>query len=171
MSGSKKILLFVTLTFLVAMVLGLFMLRNELQTVLVQETKINFKEIDMGKFENIDCSANWNLRIVQGRAYKVEWAVADENMKPTFVNINNTLFIEHDTAVNMLRSARITIPFLRNLQIGEGTILSLESFETDSLHIVLEKNAKYLSKENNVKFQSIKTKGESEIQMITDPMN
>lgn len=169
--GSKKIIAVIAVIFLAALVVSLFLLSVELQSVLDQEQKISYEEVVVEKFVNLDFSANCDVRIFQGREYKIELARDQAFISPTWGIINNTLYFYADTASATVQKIRITAPFLREINAGNASLIRMESFNTDSLDVVLKENAKFLSKENNIDYVSIKTLGASEIQLISDPMN
>lgn len=175
MKTSKKILVTVAGILIALLVAGLLMLRNDLLRLLSQEeSENNYQEVPVDTFEALDFSSRWTVRIRQGREHKVEVAVAEgDALKSRLKNVDGTLYFHAESAGEQETTeriqARVTLPTLREIKAARGTEIRLESFEADSLSIILEDSVSFTGVENEIVHLSFQTYGEALIQWTDDP--
>lgn len=164
MQTSKKIIIAVAGNFIALLIAGLLMLRNDLQPLLMSKPKKKYQAVSAGKFTGLDFSSNWDVRIKQGREFKVEFAAEGGTiLTPKVENIGGVLYFK-TTAINGVDSAatlhaKVTMPELQTIKAVQGTKVFLEGFEMDTLKVVLEGGGAFAGKNNHYKHVSIKTSG------------
>lgn len=165
MSASKKIFIATIGLLLVAFIAGLLVLRMDLQQVIDREPQVTYEDIPVGKFQNLVFSANWDVRIQQGREHKVEWAVAETTLMPGMENLDGTLYFSLDTVANKSVRVKITAPALREIRAGIGTKIRLDSFKADSLGIWVADAGSLSCIDINIQHLAIVTSGDSRIEL------
>ena len=174
MKTSKKILIIGLGLFIALMAISLFILRNDLQSsVEKNKSKNKFKSIAVGNFKNLDFSSNWDVYISTGIAYKVELKTQEAtSLKSKLENIGGTLYFKIDSIPenkkDSILGARITVPSLRAIKITGNTKIHLESFQSDSLNVIMENNSKLTGYNNNFKYFFLKTSGKASCQFTKD---
>lgn len=132
-----------------------------------------YKALPVAEFERLDFSANWNVRIWQGSEFKVEVAI-DENStgKPNLENIAGTLYFKMqpiDSMENLQPMyAKIIAPSLKGIKAMRGTKISLESFQSDSIQLILEDDNAFTGYNNHFNYILFKTSGDVSLKLTDD---
>jgi len=175
MKTSQKILVVLAGMSLILLVTFLLVIRKDLQLFQIKtELANNYKVIPVDNFNALDFSSHWDVKIWQGRAYKVELAIDEASMlTPKLKNIDGTLYFDVDSTDNKGKitslRAKITTPFLHAIKAAKGAMISLNDFKSDSIKVVLEDGAVFKGEENQFEYTSFKTSGDVSIQIIDDP--
>lgn len=169
MQTSKKIILTAALLFIALLVAGLWMLKHDLQPILEKENQKKYQTVSAGRFESLDFSANWNVRIKQGREFIVELQEGTSS-KPKVENINGTLYFKTDTGNQDTLYAKITVPSMKNIKAVRGAKVHLENFDSDSVKVMLDGGA-FSGKNNHFKHISFKTSGDASLEFSEDAGN
>jgi hypothetical protein len=174
MKSSRKILLITGCVVLMGLVTSLVVTRNvALRFLHKTAAESKYKAVAVADFERLDFSANWNVRIWQGSEFKVELAV-DENSvsKPNLENINGTLYFKMQAIDSIKNSqpiyAKIIAPSLKGIKAMRGTKISLESFTSDSIQLILEDHNDFKSYNNHFSYMFFKTIGDVSIELTDD---
>jgi hypothetical protein len=169
MKTSKKIILTIAGLFIALLLISLAILRKDLQEMLLEaDLKNKYKTVAVGDFEALDFSANWKVKIIQGKECKLELSMKeDSTLKPGLENSNGTLYFKPDTTSGKGNSgsmvARVTLPSLKTIKATSGTKILLENFKSDSLTIVLH-GGTFTGKNNKFKHLSFKASGEAQLE-------
>jgi len=174
MRASKKILIIIPGILVALLVAALMLIRNDLAWLLAQEPKVTYEEFVVGKFSSLAFPANWDVKVRQAREYKVE--IATEGIagaKPMVENTDGTLFFAmSDSVAGVGRvRARITLPLLQTIKGGPGTKIDIGEFGSDSVSVSLENGGTFVGYNNLFKFLSLKSSGETSIQITDDSEN
>jgi len=174
MRASKKILIIIPGILVASLVAALMVVRNDLAWLLEQEPKITYEEFAVGKFTALEFPANWDVKVKQAREYKVEIATeGSAGARPKVENVEGTLlFAMTDSVVSTGRlRARITLPLLQKIKGGPGTKIDIGEFGSDSVSVSLENGGTFVGYNNLFKFLSLKSSGETSIQITDDSEN
>lgn len=170
MKTSKKIIIMVAGLFIVLFMISLAILRKDLQKMLWEaDLKNKYKTVAVGNFDALDFSANWKVKIIQGKECKLELSMKeDSTLKPGLENSNGTLYFRSDTSKGKENSrsitARVTMPSLKSIKAVSGANILLESFTSDSLTIVLENGGTFTGRDNQFKHLTFKTSGDARLE-------
>ncbi len=174
MKSSRKILLITGCVVLVGLVTSLIVTRNvALQFLRKTAAESKYKAVAVADFERLDFSSNWDVRIWQGNEFKVELAV-DENSvwKPNLENRNGTLYFNVQAVDSVKNSqpiyAKIIAPSLKGIKAMRGTKISLESFQSDSIQLILEDANDFKGYNNHFNYMLFKTFGDVSLELTDD---
>lgn len=166
MKTNKIALISVALFLLGSMIVFIVIFRNSIDIVHERQAKLDrFKKVTVEKFDKLVISSHWDVYLQQGSECMMDiQEKGDSLLKPTVKNIQGELYLTVDTTIakttNERVKVRIKMPFINNLQVGEGAQVRIENFTADSIKVVLEKGAYLNGYGNKFKKVSYKTKGE-----------
>ncbi len=169
MKTSRKILIAFAAFMLVLFFIAIMMLRSSVKSLAEKnDRKYQYKTVPVNDFEKLDFTSRWIVRVRQGKTCKVESTAAENvTLKPTMENINGTLFFKMDTSVAKENTdsiyVRITMPSIKAIKATGGATVTLENFQTDSLHIILENGCVFKGMNNTIKHTFFKTSGENRL--------
>lgn len=150
------------------LVASLAVLRGDLEAVLDREAEVKYEAVPVEAFQSLNFSANWNVKIKQGREYKVELAVDDyAGRQPGFQNDGGTLYFKMDSLSKSAIRAKVTVPYLQAIMAGQGTIIIVEDFKSDTISLHLEEGSDFTGKDNKFNYISLKTVGKASFQLTT----
>ena len=171
MKTSYKIIVAFVSFIVIFLIISMLVLRSNVltfQTQAVVLTKYKFSEFK--DFNKLVFSSAWNVKIRQGKEYKIE--LSDNRLKAKLINRNRSLvFLGGDSDTILSNSplhAKVTMPFLTEVKAGQSTSIDMEDFTTDSVQIFLENGSSFKGKNNTIKNLSFKTSGETSLKFITD---
>ena len=167
MKTSKKILLATTGFLLAFLIVGLFILRNDMKTILKQSA-LKYESVKVDYFEELEFKGNWSVRVKPGRSCKIDLEIKedrDSNLK--FENQNGKQYLILKNGVTL--HARVTVPLLKKLIVNNSTKVHIEDYPADSIWIELRDSASYSGKNNQFKYVSFKSSGETSVQ-ISEPL-
>lgn len=173
MKTSNIIILTIAVLFMALLTAAMFTLRNNVLTAVeIAERQSKYRAIPVEEFDRLDFADRWVVRVRRGRDYKVEVKPEEgASLQPDVARRNGTLYFttgataESDTAKAY---AKITAPSLREIKAADGSRISLEGFQSDSLSVILE-DGFFTGKENSFHHISFKTSGDSQVEMVDDP--
>lgn len=168
MKTSKKILITSVSVILALVLCGLLILRNNITQILSKQKQINYKEVSVQHFKELDFSSGWDVKIVQGMGYKVE-IEADSTTSLHSINQENGR-ISFSTENKKALKARISVLDLKRISAEGKTKIYLRDLETDTLYLQLENGVQLTGKDNNIEFISVNTKGNSHFE-FTDGLD
>jgi hypothetical protein len=172
MKTSKKILLVTGGFIIVIMIIDMILLRNGVKSLeLKAELKHKYKTVSVDNFDKLDFSSHWFVRINQGKECKVEMTAEEDSvLKPKLENINGTLYFKVDTTIKKENTVnihvRIAMPSLLAIKAVKGTEIQMDNFQSDSLHVILENGCVFKGNNNNIKFVTMQTSGDNQLQFI-----
>jgi len=169
MKTSKKILIFIAGFFLVYLLVGLILLRSEIQEALDAKNK-QFKEVPVEQFNKIKFSANWDVRIRQGRKFRVRLASKEAAiLKPTLTIKEGTLYmnVSPSQAKNTTLQAKLIIPAstLKAIEAIGNTTVHLTDYQSDTLLVTMKNQSVFTVKNNKVAQLNFNTSGQARIQL------
>ena len=169
MKTSKKILIFIAGFALVYLIVGLTLLRSEIQEALEVANK-QLKEVPVGQFNKIKLSAGWKVQIRQGLKFRVRLASKEAAiLKPTLTVKEGTLYmnIPSTQAKNTALQVRMTIPTstLKAIEAIGNTTIHLTGYQSDTLQVTLKDKSVFMVKDNKVKKLNFNTSGQARIQL------
>jgi hypothetical protein len=173
MKTSIKLILTTTGFLITLLIISLLFLRKDIQSLLNAELIFKYHEIPVEKFQSLDFSSHWIVKIKQGTKCKVE-LVSNESkvLKPRLKNISGILHFDVDSSGDSLSGeslhARITLPSIQTLKTVNNTKITIENFITDSLVVELLDGASFKSKNNTIKHVTYKTYGNSLLEVINN---
>jgi len=173
MKTSKKLLLSVAGLIIAILIIFVAILRDTVQSIQLRtEIKRNYRTVSVDDFERLDFSSHWIVRVKQGKECKVELTAEDDSVfRGGLKNINGTLYFKVDSAMAKNNTdsiyVRITMPSLRVIKAVRGTKIHLESFQSDSLRVILENGCEFTGNNNSIKHASFKTSGEVTLQFTS----
>jgi hypothetical protein len=166
MSTNKKILLIVAGFLMIILIVFILIFRSSMNKIHAKAAiKERYKAVPVGSFEKLDFSSRCIVRIRQGKECFVELKAKDDViLKPKLENINGTLYVKIDSTCAKTCSdslhVRIAMPSLFAINSAGGSKIHLESFDTDSLIVVLGNGCVYTGNSNTLKKVTYKTSGE-----------
>ncbi|MEO9966509.1 MAG: hypothetical protein ABJF11_12005 [Reichenbachiella sp.] len=170
---SKKILLTAAGVLLALFVSSLMVLRKDLKSIHTEKEEQNrLTELSIESFKYLDVKGSWNVRVRQGRSYRLEVAFDDQNRYlPIVEQRNDTLYLsirgldgENTPEVH----AKIVTPFIRGARATGGAELWLRKFKSDTISIALDSSL-LVSDENEFINSYYQTTGNSRIEQVDDP--
>ncbi|OJJ21479.1 hypothetical protein BKI52_13105 [marine bacterium AO1-C] len=167
MKTSKKLLIFVAGFALVYLIVGLTLLRSEIQTALDVENK-QFKEVSIGQFNKIKFSANWKVKIRQGPKFKVSLASKETAiLKPELTIKDGTLYMNLPSAQGKALQAKLVIPAfnLKAIEANGNTTIYLRGYQSDTLRVNMKDKSVFTVKDNKLSHLDFKTSGQARIQL------
>ncbi|ELR72017.1 hypothetical protein C900_02012 [Fulvivirga imtechensis AK7] len=173
MKTSTKIVITAVGVIIALLVASMVLWRNHLETFLIQaEAANNYKAVPVEYFEKLNFSANWDVKIRQGKVYKVE--VANENggfEKTVIENSAGTLHFKKNstTANDNSIKVKITAPALRAIKTMGSTKIEMKNFNTDSLDVALQHGDYFRGIDNVFKYVSFQSSGTVNIEVYDDP--
>ena len=163
MKTSKKILLATAILTFLLLVIGLFVVRNDLQTLHMKEMALfKYEQVKIDHFTGLDFSGPWIVKIRNGKDYKVE--MEEGTAKASVENRGGTLCFNTDGEGS--RRAKITVPFLQTLRAKQGTRIEMTDFKLDSIIVVLEDSATFKGKRNKFKQASFASTGKTWLEFV-----
>jgi hypothetical protein len=174
MKSSNRILLITGCIVVLGLITSLLVTRHvALQFLHKVAAESKFKALRVAEFERLDFSANWNVRIRQGSEFKVEVAIDDNSTaKPNLENVEGTLYFKAQ-AIDSIENlqpmyAKIIAPSLKGIKARRGTKISLESFTSDSIQLVLEDANAFTGYNNHFNYILFKTPGNVSLKLTDD---
>jgi hypothetical protein len=166
MKTSKKILITVGGFLVITLIISLFVMRNDMKTVLERSSVIQYQEVSVEYFETIEFSGNWKIRIKPGRVCKVELEVKNDTLpKPKSINKDGKQTFIADNENNVMH-AKVTAPQLKHIIGVSKTEIFMQDYPSDSILIELRDSSTFKGKDNEIKNLSFKTSGNTSIQVI-----
>ncbi len=161
MKTSKKILIGIAGFLIIALVVTLLVLRRDMKTIMANASMLVYKEIPVDSFSHLKISANWKVRIKQGKNHKFELGTTEGNyIHPTLTNENGTLHLiveeTPEKPTTGLVYARITAPILHTIRAEGNSYVEMKTFWSDSILIILEDSSTYVG--DNLDFKKIQFK-------------
>lgn len=170
MKTSKKLLIAVAGFMLIYLVMGLILLRNDVQSFLEAE-KGKYSTLEVGNFKNLNFSAHWNATIRKGNTYKVE-VLSKEKVafQPVIKNVNGILYLKVATKNGQTPEihTRIVMPAIQAITAVGKSIIRLQNFNSDSLKVDMAGGGTFIGKGNKFNKLSFKTSGDSNVQIIKE---
>lgn len=173
MKANDKILLAVAGLVVALLVTVMVIIRNDVQLLFVKSVESKYKTVSVDKFERLDFSANWIVKVRQGDEYKVELlGEGDATLKPRLENIGGTMYFTMDTTNSNENSGsisvRVTAPSLKEITASRGTKIHLADFQSDSLTLILEDGSGFTGYNNQFNYVNFKTTGDVSLQLTED---
>ncbi|HEY5825792.1 MAG TPA: DUF2807 domain-containing protein [Cyclobacteriaceae bacterium] len=173
MKSNRKVLLITGCIVLIVLIASLGAMRNiASQFFSKTAAESNYKGVPVTDFERLDFSANWNVRIWQGSEFKVEVANENSVRKHNLENIDGTLYFKvlPDDSIENSQPiyAKIITPSLKGIKAKRGTKISLESFQSDSIELILEDGNAFKGYNNHFRYILFKTSGDVSLQLTDD---
>jgi hypothetical protein len=165
MRTNKKILITVAGFLMAMLIIFLLVLHNTLNTIHAKAAiKDKYIVVSVGAFEKLDFSSHFIVRIRHEKECFIEVKAKDDSvLKPKLENINGTLYLKVDSAIIKACTdsihVRIAMPALNSIK-ATGSKIHLESFDTDSLHVVLGDGCVFTGHSNTLRDVTYKTSGE-----------
>lgn len=173
MKSSHKLLLGSMVFLLGLFIVGLFLLRSSV-TSLLQEASLHsaYETIDVEPFHSLVIADKGQVRIKKARHFKL--SVAQENgklVKPGITNLNGMLKLASHSGTDSSKSAmpyrvKVQMPVLKSLKAGGDSQIFLEGFDNDSVEIVLNDGTSFTGKNNKFKNASFVTDGQVKLRFI-----
>ncbi len=168
MKTSKKLLITTLGVFIAMLVTGLTILRGDLKIILSElNAEYDFRQLELGEFDKLDFSENWNVRILAGRDYAVQIVSGKGNEDTRVINQDRKLFFTSRSQEPTL--VRITLPTLREIKAIGNTAIHIQDYKTDSLMVILEDSSLFVGKENVFTHVRYKVSGNATVELIDDP--
>lgn len=159
MKTSKKILIGIAGFLIIALVGTLLVLKQDMKTIMANASVLVYKEIPVETFDHLNISANWNVRIKQGKNHKFEMGTTEgDSIQHSLTNENGTLhLIVEGTPENPTTGmvhARITAPNLHTIRAEGNAHVEMKTFWSDSILVILEDSSTYVG--NNLDYKQIR---------------
>jgi hypothetical protein len=155
MKTSTKIIIVLFAALLMAFLVGLLLVRNDLKHFLVESERERYKTMVVDTFQSIQLSSKWDVKIRQAKQFKVLLDIRDTVYSPVIHNVNGTLQLQLDSSLwkdnGLYVHARITLPDLRALKAEGNTRINIEDFKSDSLTITIDDGCIFTGRENTFK--------------------
>jgi hypothetical protein len=166
MKTNKIILLLTTAVIIVVFVIFSVILHHTILKKRAATGKvIEFKTLPFGDFNRLALSGHLKVRIHQGKECKVEYATATDSLKPVVNNLNGTMYIQADSALDSanpdLPVVKITMPLLLEITADQNAEIQMDFFQTDSIAIFLGAGCIFNGSNNTLKQVSFKTSGDA----------
>jgi hypothetical protein len=173
MKTSQKIILITVAIITVLIFITMIIVRDDIQSLLVEDNDWNFKIISVDKFHELDFSANYHADVVSGMEYSVEVAVKDSTrVFPLVKVVDGTLYFSEPDVDSLVTKpivkVRITMPLLRSVWGRRGSEITLRNFQSDSMTVSIEKGCKLKGKDNTIRFLTFRT-GDALVEWINNP--
>jgi hypothetical protein len=171
MKTSKILMLGVSTGILFFFVIFTFVLKKHVQTIhAANESKLEYKTIVVNDFNRIDLGSGFIVHIRQGKTCHVEYAATmASGFTPRIKTTDGTLKIVCDTAIAGQTYppvyVRIMVPDISEIRAEKATEIDISYFESDSMHIILEKDCIFSGNNNQFKNVSFETLGKAIIQV------
>ena len=163
MKTSKKILSATAVFTFLPLIVGLFVVRNDLQTLYMKEmTLYKYEQVNVGQFTGLDFSGPWTVKIIKGKDYKVE--LGEGLAKESIENRGGTLCFTANGKER--RRAKITVPSLQTLKAKQDASIEMTDFKSDSIVVTLGDSATFKGRRNKFKQASLTTSGKAWLQFI-----
>jgi hypothetical protein len=173
MNTNKKILLSVVVFLFALLIIFVITLRSSLNSIHAKAAlKENFKTVSTGDFDKVNISSRCIVRIRHANYCKVELSAKDDSiLKPKIENINGILYVIVDSLLVKGNSdsihMRIGMPELHSIK-AKGSNIHLESFDSDSLEVILGNGCIFSGNSNTLLKASYKVSGDAKL-LFTQP--
>jgi hypothetical protein len=162
MKTSQKIILAAATSITILIITTMIIIRDDIETLFVKDKEWNFKTIDIGKFDRLDFSENYEAEVVSGLEYSVEVAVKDSSgVEPNVRAVDGTLYFAAPDADSLstepVIKVRITMPLLKEISGRKRSQITVRNFQADSLMVTIEKDCRFKGKENTIKFLTFRS--------------
>jgi hypothetical protein len=171
MKTSKIILTTIAGLFVVLLIVSMLVMRSDMRKIIESSSTVKYQQIEIEKFEKLDFSGKWIVKIKAGRIYNLEIGSEGETLpKHKIDNKKGILYLTVDSTNTQTLHARITVPTLKELKANNGTKISMENYQADSIWFILGDSCAFTSKNNTFGDVFFRTTGEATVQ-ITETMN
>lgn len=169
MQTSHKLLITIGGLLVGLLIIGLMLVRADFQVLLAKESRQNYYTLDVGSFDQLEFSRNWEVSIYQNRLHKVELVGQGANEKIDIYNDKGTVhFGESLSDSTKLKWVRIGTPSLRHIIAESGTRIELVNFKMDTLQVMLEGNASFHGDETTIEYLLLKSDGQAQFELSKD---
>lgn len=164
MKKSKKILIGIAGFLIITLVVTLLVLKRDMKTIMANASMLVYKEIPVETFDHLKISANWSVRVKQGKNHKFELGTTEgDSIQPILTNENGTLYLiveetSEKPATGMVH-ARITAPTLHTIRAEGNSHVEMKTFWSDSILVILEDSSTYVG--DNLDYKKIRFKSSS----------
>jgi hypothetical protein len=168
MKTSVKILSGIAIGVLVILIVQLARVRTDLQYYMQRSESTRYKTTVLDTFHAIHLSSNWNVRIRQGKEFKVQLDLSDTLYQPSFNLVGETLHFDIDSGAIAGRSfvhAKIITPKLSSIESDSGSVVDIEGFSSDSLIVLLSDGCVFTGRRNELQKISFKSSGDARIDL------
>jgi hypothetical protein len=173
MKTSTKIVITLSAALLVAFLVGLLLVRNDLKHFLVESERERYKTMTVDTFQSIQLSSKWDVKIRQAKQFKVMLDIRDTIYNPVIHNVNGTLRLQIDSTFwknnGPYVHARITLPDLRGISAEGNTRINIEDFKSDSLSITIDDGCTFTGRENTFEKVFFESRGDARIELTDRP--
>lgn len=170
MHTSKIILLTLTGLIIAFLIANMILLRQDLQWIVDREKETAYINVPIGDVKTLQVSGLWDIRIRQAREPTLELAFEDKQHEGVDYE-GDVLVFKNDSTQTTKRKARVSLPALYKINATQGSTINMESYIIDSLYLALSNQTIFKGKNNYIKFLSIKSSGEVQVQLTDDGSN
>jgi hypothetical protein len=169
MKTSQKIILGAGLMATTMIFTTMVIIRDDIQTLFVKDDNLSFKSIDVGAFDQLEFSKNYQADIRSGLDYIVEIAVQDSTrVHPELKLLDGTLYFSSHNADSLIIKARITMPVLKSVWGSAGSEITIRNFKSDSMAVSIEKGCVLKGKGNVIKYLTFRS-GDALMEWTNNP--
>jgi hypothetical protein len=168
MSTSVKIMSGIAFVILVILAVQLARVRTDLRKYLQRTETTKYKTTLLDTFHTVRLSSNWDVRIRQGREFKVLLTIADTIYEPKLRLHDGILHFEMDSgwlAKKSIVHAKVIAPLLSNVISDRGSVIDIEGFKTDSLMVSLGEGCVFTGRRNEFGSVSFNTNANARIDL------
>ncbi len=173
MKTSKIIIITTACMVLALLITGGLLLRGSIDRYMESVPQLNFRAFTTESFSEVSFSDNFDVRIRQGREYKVELA-GDEMIVPEpEISIHNGVLTVSagqgtDSTITQTIHARITTRSLRVIRAADRSAIDMKNFQGDTLWIDLKDSCSFTGVNNRFRYVSVKTSGDAVIRLTDE---
>jgi hypothetical protein len=140
MKTSKKILITTAIFLAVLWTMILLVARKDIKTIVASRSIIEYSDVPVDRFDNLDFSSNWIVQVKQGKDCKLELGIGkDASWKPVLENKNQTLSLSAEE----ISYARVTAPVLGVIRAAGNTRIEMKMYWSDSVTVVLRDSSSF----------------------------
>jgi hypothetical protein len=151
MKTSHMMFSVIAIAVMLALITGLLFVRKDLNQFIQQSEKERYSLVQLDTFQHIKISSGWNVRIRQGKQFRVLLNVADTVFRPSIRSANGLLELVIDTMYwnsEQPVHAKITLPILYSIRAEGNTSIDIEDFKADSLTVTLLNGCRFKGQKN-----------------------
>jgi hypothetical protein len=173
MSTNKKILLSLVVFLFALLIIFILTLRSSLNSIHAKAAlRENYRTVKTGNFDKVVISSRCIVRIRHAKYCKVELSAKDDSiLKPKIENINGALYVTIDSISAKVYTdsihMRIGMPELHSI-IAKGSNIHLESFDSDSLDVILKNGCIFSGNSNTLLKANYRISGDAKL-LFTQP--
>ncbi|MEP4534084.1 MAG: DUF2807 domain-containing protein [Cyclobacteriaceae bacterium] len=168
MQASKKILITVAGVLIAFLITSVFIVKEDLQAVVDNYGAAHrYIAIPTEFFDKLKISANWDVKISQGRDHKLE-VINPDSLNAQLQNVDGTVHFAGDSTAQ-LRVARVTVPRLQSIEAKGNAVVELIDFTQDSLNVSISDSVFFISSDNSILKMPVSTSGRARMEVRTNP--